>query len=208
MYYRTQFGFSLVETLVAITILLIVVVGPMTIISSATSSTNFSSEQVVANFLAQEGAELAQKARDDLLLPQFLPMATPPPADAAWDSFTDRTSPAAQFRQCFNGGCGLEYSASTKAQRDTGALLVANCVGAGNVDNCRLNIDTTSARRSHYTHDAGTRPSPFTRVITMNHDPARPFEVEVVSTVTWQTGDQRRQQQAQVRTYLYNVYGR
>lgn len=49
------------ETLVAITILLIVVVGPMKIIISASNSTSFSGEQVVAFFLAQEGAEIAQK---------------------------------------------------------------------------------------------------------------------------------------------------
>ena len=64
-YKHSQSGFSLVETLVAITILLIIIVGPMTITSQSARSTSFSSEQVVAFFLAQEGLELMQKERDE-----------------------------------------------------------------------------------------------------------------------------------------------
>lgn len=83
MYVRnTQSGFSLVETLVAITILLIVISGPLAISTSTARSTSFSSEQVEAFFLAQEGAELAQKIRDDLLLAAFLT----DPQDG-WDDF-------------------------------------------------------------------------------------------------------------------------
>ena len=52
-----QKGFSLVETLVAISILLIVIVGPMTISMSTAKSSSFASEQVQAFFLAQEGLE-------------------------------------------------------------------------------------------------------------------------------------------------------
>lgn len=72
IHYSKQSGFSLVETLVAITILLVVIIGPMTISSSAAKSTSFASEQVTAFFLAQEGAELIEKARNDLLLEHFL----------------------------------------------------------------------------------------------------------------------------------------
>jgi len=68
-----QAGFSLVETLVSISILLLVIVGPMTITSRTAKSATFASEQVQAFFLAQEGVELAQKARSDLVLRKFLP---------------------------------------------------------------------------------------------------------------------------------------
>ncbi|MCA9360544.1 prepilin-type N-terminal cleavage/methylation domain-containing protein [Candidatus Kaiserbacteria bacterium] len=90
-------GFSLVETLVAITILLIIIIGPMTISSSTARSTSFASEQVVAYFLAQEGAELAQKARDDFLLENFYVDSSEP--YIGWDKFTD--DGGGTYKQCF-----------------------------------------------------------------------------------------------------------
>ncbi|NCO61881.1 prepilin-type N-terminal cleavage/methylation domain-containing protein, partial [Candidatus Kaiserbacteria bacterium] len=69
--FSKQHGFSLVEVLVAITLLLLIVTGPMKIITDANHSTAFASEQVTAFFLAQEGLELAQKGRDDLMLQYF-----------------------------------------------------------------------------------------------------------------------------------------
>jgi prepilin-type N-terminal cleavage/methylation domain-containing protein len=52
-----QSGFSLVETLVAISLLLIMIVGPMAISAKTAKSTSFASEQVQAFFLAQEGLD-------------------------------------------------------------------------------------------------------------------------------------------------------
>ena len=69
-----QSGFSLIETLVSISILLIVIVGPMSISNNSAKGSSFSNEQVTAFFLAQEGAELAQKGRDDLVIKGFLPV--------------------------------------------------------------------------------------------------------------------------------------
>ena len=85
-YQQKQSGFSLVETLVAISILLIVIVGPMTISMQSAKSSSFASEQVQAFFLAQEGLELAEKARDDLLLRSEL-FDGNPPSYLSWGTF-------------------------------------------------------------------------------------------------------------------------
>jgi prepilin-type N-terminal cleavage/methylation domain-containing protein len=186
-----QSGFSLVETLVAITILLVVVVGPMTISTSTARSTSFSSEQVVAFFLAQEGAEIAQMVRDGLVLDAFSSSGN------AWDSFTDETG-SGLLNECYTpSGCSLELNTDT-----TGSL---NSVSLCSGNNCRLYEDTSSAR-SKYTHSsvAGDT-TPYTRSIRMNNINAD--EVEVVSTVSWQTGNQRDVQQVSVETHLFNVYG-
>lgn len=186
----TQSGFSLVETLVAITILLIIIVGPMTISSSAARSTSFSSEQVVAFFLAQEGAEIVQKGRDDLLLEDF---ADP---DTAWSNFIDTSG--GTFDSCFSSnGCGVELNTDS-----TGSLKTpVACSGT----NCKLYFDS-AGDRSRYTHTAaGNTATPYTRTITMEATANR--EVKVTSRVSWRTGSQRNEQEVLVETYLFNVYG-
>lgn len=186
-----QSGFSLVETLVAITIVLIVIVGPMTIISTATNSTSFSSEQVVAFFLAQEGAELAQKARDDIILDRF----TSGPQD--WSDFINEST--GPYEECFSAsGCGLEIS-----EASDGEVEVADCSASGN---CRLHFDDGSGSiRSRYTYDStGNTETPYTRVVRF--ESTSPYEVRVVSQVEWFSGISRNAQTVEVETYLVDVY--
>ena len=193
----SQSGFSLVETLVSITILLIVITGPLAISSSAAKSSSFSSEQVTAFFLAQEGAELVQKARDDLLVPYF--NATNPDP---WADFT-RTGNGGLYRNCYISvnvsGCDF-----TIVNDKIGSLTLVNCM---TVANCLLYRDTaTNNLRSRYGHNSSnTASTPFTRVITLESVNAN--EVKVISKVTWRTGALRVQQEAVVETRLFNAYG-
>lgn len=191
-YHSSQSGFSLIETLVAISLLLIIIVGPMTISSSTARSTSFASEQVIAFFLAQEGAELAQKARDDLVLENF-----ENPSAGGWSEFVD-DSFSGTYSDCFTPeGCGLELNTD-----QTGSLKTPFECDSGE---CQLYFDS-SGGRSQYTHESSAPDTtPYTRVITMDEIAGR--EVEVVSTVYWRTGDLREVQQVQVVTYLFNVYG-
>ncbi len=61
---HTQNGFTLVETLVAITVLLLAVTGPLTIAARSLNSANFSQDQITAFYLAQEGVEAIRNIRD------------------------------------------------------------------------------------------------------------------------------------------------
>jgi prepilin-type N-terminal cleavage/methylation domain-containing protein len=193
---HSQSGFSLVETLVAITILLLVIVGPMSISSSAARSTSYSSEQVVAFFLAQEGAELAQKARDDLQLEYFEnPTLTP------WADFMGTTA-SDPYGRCFQAaGCGLQLiDGDSNGELDSPEDCGSN--------SCRLYINDAGGR-ARYTYDPSNAIStPYSRVVTMNATAATANrEVEVVSRVSWQTGNQRQIQTVEVKTYLFNIYG-
>lgn len=191
----TQHGFTLVETLVAITILLIVVTGPLTISMSTARSTTFASEQVVAFFLAQEGAELAQKARDELFL-EAIDVGDPSP----WGDFTDSTA-GALFEDCFKvTGCGLELETNP----DGDLAPIVDC-GAGGV-NCRLYADSDTTKRARYTYDddgGANEATPYTRIVRFTDDGD---EVKVESTVTWRTGNLRAEQRVKVETYLFDVY--
>ena len=197
--YHSQQGFTLVETLVAITILLIVITGPLTISTSAARSTSFSSEQVVAFFLAQEGAEIMQKARDDVLIRQFID-----PADSGYaanyvaNPWGEVMNPSGIYEHCFSSdGCRLMLSA-------TGEVIAP--IRCGSNQNCDLYFDsnTNTHVRSKYTHvPAGNVATPFTRVIKLTQTPR---DVKIESIVTWRTGGQREVQEVKVETYLYDIY--
>lgn len=62
--YSAQKGFSLVETLVAITILLIAVVGPISLIGDSVHKIYYAKDEIIAINLAQEGIEAVRKVRD------------------------------------------------------------------------------------------------------------------------------------------------
>lgn len=197
-----QSGFSLVEVLVAITILLLVIVGPMQILSRSINSTNFATEQVNAWFLAQEGLELAQKGRDDLVLADFKDVISGGSGvePAPFTTFMTR------YTNCLidinPDGCGLEIG-----NGDSAPITVVSC---GVVSNCRLYVTTTAnTDRSSYQHSgSGNSISPYTRVIKMERSPAsgNVREIKVTSTVTWRTGSLISSQKVEAVTYLFNVY--
>lgn len=190
----TREGFSLIEMLVAVSVLLLVIVGPMTVTSRAAKSSAFASEQVQAFFLAQEGLELAQKLRDDLFLQYFAGSITNP-----WTRFSDNTN-SGVYGLCYgSNGCGLEWVDST---------TVASPISCTTLTNCRLNFKD-SASRSKYTYSTtGTiETTPFTRQIIFTRVPAtNPIAVEVRSIVTWRTGSLIAEQRVETQTYLYNIY--
>jgi prepilin-type N-terminal cleavage/methylation domain-containing protein len=187
-YKSSQSGFSLVETLVAITILLLVIIGPMTISSSTAKSTSFASEQVQAFFLAQEGAEIVQKVRDGYILTQFAG------ATGQWGVVMNVSGP---LSDCFgfNNSCGLDLN-------DDGTFNSIVCSASNN--DCALYYNAGGGR-AKYTHDsAGGVGTKFTREIiltTMSTD-----QVKVQSIVKWRTGSLKDSQKVEVETYLFNVY--
>ena len=194
LYLKKQAGFSLVEMLVSISILLLVVTGPMTVTSRTSKSATFATEQVQAFFLAQEGLEIAQKLRDDLLLVNFAS------AGVAWTAFSNSTAAGAgagAYQRCFNGGCGLEWANGNS---------VSSSVSCSTITDCRL-YRKNNPDRSLYTYSAaGNTITPFTRKI--NFTKTLDLKgIKVVSQVTWRTGSLVAEQRVEVETYLYNIYG-
>ena len=57
-------GFTLIETLVAISILLIALAGPLTIAAKGLNSSYYARDQITAFYLAQEGIEYIRNYRD------------------------------------------------------------------------------------------------------------------------------------------------
>jgi Tfp pilus assembly protein PilV len=61
-------GFTIVETLVAIAILMISIAGPLTIAQKGLLASIYARDQVVASFLAQDAMEWLKNDRDDYIM--------------------------------------------------------------------------------------------------------------------------------------------
>lgn len=180
-FHSSQSGFSLVETLVAISILLIALVGPLTIASRGLQSSLYAREQVTATFLAQEGVELVMKIRDENGL------AYAGGGSDAWDWVAGGT-----YAACFaSNGCGLAIA-------DDGGVSVAGCgsEGAG----CELRIQESG--RDRYNYSSG-EPTPYTRVIQLTTPSAN--AVKITSTVSWR-GGLLGDSSVSVSNFVYDVY--
>jgi len=73
MYFRTspkkqKKGFTLVETLIAITILMMAVVEPMALTAQSLKTAYYSRDQITASHLAQEAIEAVRSVRDGQIL--------------------------------------------------------------------------------------------------------------------------------------------
>lgn len=76
---HSQRGFTLMETLVAIAILLIAVVGPMSIIGRSLPQSAYARDHAIAINLAQEGIEAVRQKRDSNMINDWNGI------DTAWD---------------------------------------------------------------------------------------------------------------------------
>lgn len=198
MYKNKQFGFSLVETLVAISLLLLIVASQMSV-SNATKGSSYAREQTQAFFLAQEGIELVQNVRDGLFLEHLAGVFDGSGVrENPWADFTSTTN--SPIKDCFSStvGCGLSFdSAGTN-----GEIKVVACSGS----NCLLylNDDLVNKPRSIYNHDNSNPKTLFSRKIYI--DDSNEAFIKVRSEVTWRTGTLIAGQKVVVDTYLYNTY--
>jgi prepilin-type N-terminal cleavage/methylation domain-containing protein len=201
-------GFSLVEVLVAVTILLLVMAGPMRVLTQTTNSTAFSTEQAVAFFLAQEGLELVQLGRDNLVLGDFQDTLSGTNDDPnPWSQLAN----ASVFGNCIDTGgsdtetiCGL-----TPATAAPGFTVTACGDNIASTPNCRLYLQSTSTNRAVYSHTVGGTQTPYTRTIQIGIIPgsgSNPQGLVATSTVTWRTGSLIAGQKVELVTYLTNVY--
>jgi type II secretory pathway pseudopilin PulG len=180
-------GYSLVEALVAISILLIALVGPMTIAAKGIQSANYVREQTIAISLAQEGIEAFIAARNDATI-EALNSGN---LSASWDWVSD-----SRINDCRGAnGCNIEYSDNEPLDS------VAGCTGAGG-SGCELFFNSGGGRARYVLSSSGAVPTPYRRVIKVSDIGVTGLHIE--STVYW--GAQLFGGQSQSLTLISEVY--
>jgi len=158
-------GFTLLESMVAVTILAIAVAAPIYAANRALVAAQNANHQLTASYLAQEGIESVRLIRDNAYLGSY--EGTPPKgnADTAWENaFLSNMVPCRGSNVC------------TLDPQSAWAPFI-QCPGSGCAP---LNRDGSD----RYTPLSGT-PTPYTRSITVDDIAGRTDEVLVTSEVKW-----------------------
>lgn len=194
---HSEKGFTLVETLIGITILLVSVITPLSVASYAITYSNNARDEVVATNLAQEALEFIRNERDKSF------MAVTNPAPARMQNFLNKFGGYGTGAEtiCYaSTGCGVDVRQTVITN------AVRNCAIAGECGVLWVNNKTQTSIPPTFTFTqenlrSGYDPSlsnwtatKFTRIVTMKvvGDRSIPTEVEVTATVTWKNGVNNR----------------
>jgi prepilin-type N-terminal cleavage/methylation domain-containing protein len=161
---HTPKGFTLIETLVAISLLTIAIVAPISLTVQSLRSAYYARDQVTAFYMAQEAVEAIRSVRDG----QILQIAQSPNA-----SSINIFGPIPLSDQSFR---------IDARQTDSSAAITKCSVDPGGV--CiPLQTDGTL-----YGYESGWAATNFTRIVKAHFIGGGQDEIRVTVTVTWQTG--------------------
>ena len=158
-------GFTLVETLIAISIFTVSLLGIMSVLASGIADTNYAKRKMTATYLAQEGIEYIRNMRDTFVLY---------PANGGWSgggSFTNRLG------NCdASTGCGVDISRPV-----TDTNFTFRCTPSSK---CKLYVNNGNYNTNNLVGDD----SGFTRKIWMDIIPGPDDGVKISSKVEWTQG--------------------
>ena len=161
-------GFTLIETLVAVSIFSVSILGLLVVLSGGIADTGYAKKKIIAAYLAQEGIEYMRNMRDTFVL--YDPSGTQNGWNAFWSRLSGASCPAASG--CYFDDRNLDYGDHSEPMKDI--LVVAcgsSCPG--------LLYDGGSGK---YGYVSGTGAG-FIRQIRAVQ--VSPNEIKIFSTVSW-----------------------
>ena len=181
-------GFTLVETMIAVTIVTLSVAGPLYGASRAFVAAEISRDHLIASYLASEGIEYVREMRDDEYL-AAREASGPNVSDNAWKYFLNGggPNPSATILSCRTAltyctldpfapmgmGTGPNYSLQTCSSCTTTPLYLSS---AGTYTQ-----QTSSGTKTVFTRTIQAVSVPGAPVDALGN----PIDVRIVSTVTW-----------------------
>ncbi len=164
-------GFTLIETLIAVTILILAVVGPLYVADRAIVTSQISRDQLVASYLAQEGIEYVRTMRDHEFLVSYGAGGSTVSTNA-WNAFVGGSS-SGSIASCITTTCTLDPS---KPMGTGSGSALAPCSGSA--------CSPLYLSSGEYTEQSGSGSvTPFTR--TLQATLASTNDMRIMSTVTW-----------------------
>jgi type II secretory pathway pseudopilin PulG len=202
---RFQKGFTIVETLVAITILMIAIAGPLTVANKAYTAALDARNVAIANNLAQEGLEELNNFKDNLTMTLTF-VGSNQLYTIAWSSFEASYISGDQTSGCVTatvpisavGACGISLGVSSNLAFNGDALTVGHC---DNNNNCQLTQSDMNLGYTYgtsYTSGAGdVSTTPFTRYFYLTQTGSDVNQYLATVVVSWNTGSVSNQVQLQ-----------
>lgn len=186
----SQSGYSLIEVMIAVGILMMAIVAPMTIAVKSIQSSRYTLEQNTATFLAQEALSVVEMTRNHFALQSI---------HNNNNSHWDWTGGLDDCRD--NTGCAFDV-------RDPYSLFesgnnVIDCDTDG--ENCRLYYDETWNRSNfRVTGGSAGESSPFIRRVFVDNISDRELTVRV--EVEWDSGFLGQEQRVSITSSYFNLY--
>ena len=177
--YQSQQGYSLIEVLIAVAVLLLSIVGPLTIAAKSLQTASDSTDQMVATYLAQEGVEAIMALRQHSVIAAVKDNNF----SQAWNWTGD-----SRLNDCrTSAGCNFDTNYQINLGNSSFRDSITSCA---NASDCQLSGDFDR----------------YTRVVQLQN--LGPDAVEVITTVSWTgrafSGSNR---EVVIRTVLYDIYG-
>lgn len=166
-------GFTLIETLVAVTIIAFAVTGPLFTASRALVAAEIARDQLTASYLAQEGVEYVRAMRDTEYLAAYQAGGATV-SETAWSNFLSGSN-AGSITQCRTTTCTLDPS---RAMGSGDGLALLPCSG----DACSP-LYLTNGIYTIQSGIAGAKRTSFTR--TVQAIDASIGDERIVSKVSW-----------------------
>ena len=163
-------GFTLIETMVAITVLALALTGPFVAVQNALRAAYTARDQLTASSLAQEGLEYVRSIRDNNYL------ASPQ------RNFMDGLSGYSCYGATPSTYCTLD---PTRGDVHTAPTAVEVCASPESCEKLYLSSNHL------YNQQAEGTPTRFTRVVQFKPVGGSSTEVEVIIQVFWMTGIQQ-----------------
>lgn len=169
---KNKTGFTLVESLVAISIFTLALIGMMVSLGEGIADTSYAKEKLIAEYLAQENIEYIRNMRDTYVLYSGTPAA-------GWTAFLTKVSPCTstnRSKSCYFDDQGLDYGSSAVMPMTN--LTLTACSGA-----CPyLNYTNATGK---YGYDAAGVPTSLKRWFIITQTPGDET-LRVNSFVSWQ----------------------
>lgn len=176
------------ETLIAISLLLLAITGPMVFAQNALRAAFNSRDQVTAFYLAQDAIELVKNVRDN----NVLSGKTAASGDNYWLSDLENC-------EASSGGCTVDTSIPLGSFLSCANSNNPGCLGAANDASQDIHLKTNQSSIIGHT---GDKDSIFSRVVYIDNENSD--EAKITVKVRWKSHDNIGARDITVVEYIYN----